>query len=217
MVPGGLRGGREGAAAAPLAAEAARIARRRAAAAAAGGRSEGDTVPPAATLSSPPPGPCRYPWGCPPRLSPQCRPLLTPTCSETTKSPERTRSPGVGRLGPSAGAGKVEAAGPGVRQRRGQPQRRGGGERRRPRGGNARAGDGVEAPRAHVTGGAGRQARACAGLGATGRGCTPAGHVRLCNSLSPPWFAHPAEPIPSLGRRQLSTSSFTPSVCCVRF
>lgn len=44
------RGGREGAAAAPLAAEAARLARRRAAAAAAGGRSEGDTVPPAATL-----------------------------------------------------------------------------------------------------------------------------------------------------------------------
>ena len=41
MVPGGLRGGREGAAAAPLAAEAVQFARRRAAAAAAGGRSEG--------------------------------------------------------------------------------------------------------------------------------------------------------------------------------
>ena len=53
VVPGGLRGGREGAAAAPLAAEAAQLAQCRAAAAAAGGRSEGDTVPPAATLSSP--------------------------------------------------------------------------------------------------------------------------------------------------------------------
>lgn len=94
--------------------------------------------------------------------------------------------------------------------------------------GNARARDGAEAPRALVTGGAGLQARACAGLGATGRDWarlsapprTP-GQVLLSNSLRRvPYtlcLAHPAEPIPSLGGSQLSVTPSTLSKCSVRF
>ena len=124
-----------------LAAETVRLLQGRAAAPSAGGRSEGDTVPPAATLSSPHrPGPCRCPWGCPPRLSRQRRLLPTPTCSKTATCSKSTPAPGIGRLGPSARARKTDVAGPQVRQRRGQPQRRGGGERRMLPEGTARAG-----------------------------------------------------------------------------
>lgn len=170
-VPSGLLRG-AAAAATPLAAEAARLARDRAAAAAAGGRSEGDTVPPAATLSSPLQDPAAVPravhCACP-RIATGCPLLPAPAQPQGPGAPP---PPGwaasVRRLGPEKQ--KLPDLGSGSYE--GSPRGEGAGNGERQAVGTARAGDGAEASRALVTGGAGRQARARSRPGATGRGCT---------------------------------------------
>lgn len=147
----------------------------RAAAAGAGGRTEGDTVPPAATLSSPLQDPTAVPGAvhraCP-RSAARCPLQPAP---ERPRGPREPLSPGwaasVCRLEPEKQ--KLPDLWSGSYE--GSPRGEGAGNGGRYAVGTTRAGDGAEAPRALVTGGAGHQARACAVPGAAGRGNTPPG------------------------------------------
>lgn len=156
-VPSGLLRG--AAAAVPLAAKAAPLAVGRAAAAGAGGRSEGDTVPPAATLPSPRQDPAAVPGavhracprraaGCPLQPAPERprgprKPLSTGWAASVRRlEPEKQKLPALWS-GSYEGSPRGDGAGNGGCYTEG----------------TARAGDGAEAPRALVTGGAERGAR----------------------------------------------------------
>lgn len=131
--------------------------------------------------------PFRPPQPCPPLARTLPLPLGLPAAPVPAAPPAAhsnlLRNDHVSRAHPFPRGGPPRSLGGGRKSRscrtlgqaatRAAPESRGRGTAEAARGVTRGRGDGVEAPRAHVTGGAGRQECACAGFGSTGRGCTP--------------------------------------------